>query len=508
MKKQVIVSAVTAALLGSVAVGCSGGAGTGTGGQGGAQPSAQGAGSDKPVRIEILRPGNALPKPEDNALKQALDKKLNIDLDISIVGTSDYKNQVNVRLAAGNYPDIFELDPGEIKAFADKGLLLDLTPYVAKMKSLTDFQGEEHFKRGFIAGKQYAIGRDANLPFNTFWIRKDWLDKLGLQPPATLDEFKAVAKAFADNDPDGNGKKDTFGLTGFEFDTFAPLYGAFGVGSPGTLYMKNGKLTDAVFDPAMKDALGYIKGLIDAGGVDLEFITNKNGLGMEKAYQGKAGIVYAGWQSIVRKDSEEKWKSVNKDAQWVQLASPRGPGGQYDASYDFGKAAQYFVISKAVEKDPAKLQKIIDYFNYLASPEGMTLVSYGIEGRHYKLTGGKVEPTELMDKEGGYFSVYQMAGRKELEYLSTRFPYAEKVLQFTNTQPRIHELNSYVYSYPPGFNKNDVDRFMKDELIKFIFGKRNLNEYDAFLQTMNQTFKHDAYMEQAAAQIKEKGALK
>ncbi|MEK3719033.1 extracellular solute-binding protein [Paenibacillus sp. FSL H8-0034] len=498
--------AMIAVLLGGITAGCS------AGGSQSAEKHTETTASDKvaekPVRIEVLKPGAGLPKHEEDALKQAIDKKLNIDLDMVMVGASDYKNKVNVRLAAGNYPDVFELDPGEIKAFADKGLLLDLTPYIPKLKTLIDFQGEDHFKSGWITGKQLAIGsisRDGNIPFNTFWIRKDWLDKLGLQPPSTLDEFKAVARAFTEQDPDGNGKKDTFGLTGFEFGAFSPLFGSFGVGSPGTLYLKNGKLTDALFDPGMKEALTYLKSLIESGGVDMEFITNKNGLAMEKAYQGKAGIIYAGWQSILRKDNEEKWKSVNPNAEWIQLASP---GGLSDASFDYGKASHLYVISKAAEKDPVKLQKILDFFNYIASPEGLNLVSYGIDGRHYKNIGGKIQPNELMDKEGGYFSLYQMAGRKEIEYLSIRFPYADKALQFTKDQRRINELNSNLYSYPDGFNKNDLERFTKDELIKFIFGKRPISEYDQFLAALKQNFKYDAYMEHAAALLKEQNMLK
>lgn len=44
-------------------------------------------------------------------------------------------------------------------------------------------------------------------------IRQDWLDNLGLKAPATLDEFEAVIRAFTEDDPDGNGKKDTYGFT-------------------------------------------------------------------------------------------------------------------------------------------------------------------------------------------------------------------------------------------------------------------------------------------------------
>lgn len=43
-------------------------------------------------------------------------------------------------------------------------------------------------------------------------IRQDWLDNLNLQAPQTTDELYTVAKAFTDNDPDQNGKNDTYGI--------------------------------------------------------------------------------------------------------------------------------------------------------------------------------------------------------------------------------------------------------------------------------------------------------
>ena len=43
-------------------------------------------------------------------------------------------------------------------------------------------------------------------------IRKDWLAKLGLKEPQTVDDLYTIAKAFTEQDPDGNGKKDTYGL--------------------------------------------------------------------------------------------------------------------------------------------------------------------------------------------------------------------------------------------------------------------------------------------------------
>ena len=67
------------------------------------------------------------------------------------------------------------------------------------------------------------------------WIRTDWLDKLGLQPPKTTNDVLSISKAFADRDPDGNNRKDTYGLAitkelfggSMGLEGFMAGYGAF-----------------------------------------------------------------------------------------------------------------------------------------------------------------------------------------------------------------------------------------------------------------------------------------
>ncbi|MDT2194410.1 hypothetical protein [Paenibacillus larvae] len=45
------------------------------------------------------------------------------------------------------------------------------------------------------------------------YVRKDWLDRLGLEPPVTIEEYEKVIEAFATQDPNGSGEQDTYGLS-------------------------------------------------------------------------------------------------------------------------------------------------------------------------------------------------------------------------------------------------------------------------------------------------------
>src|SRR5690606_33664828 len=63
-----------------------------------------------------------------------------------------------------------------------------------------------------VDGKIYGIPSWAPTEGSSFIIRKDWLDNLGLKVPTSYEELKKVAIAFTKDDPDKNGKQDTYGL--------------------------------------------------------------------------------------------------------------------------------------------------------------------------------------------------------------------------------------------------------------------------------------------------------
>ncbi|SDD08165.1 putative aldouronate transport system substrate-binding protein [Paenibacillus sp. UNCCL117] len=488
----------------SVLAGCGGG---------GAEPAAESSGDPgkagekkEPVKISITVEGSGLPTPQEDWIKQELDKRLNIDVSLTAIqGLNDYLNQMKVRSAAGNMPDLMMVDLVTLNDFAQKGLLLDLTPHLdSKLKQAKDFMGANLLKKGMVGGKYYAITRIADVPFSSYWIRKDWLNALNLKEPTTLEELYDVAKAFTEKDPDGNGKKDTYGFTGTEFSTFAPIFGAYGMGGPGSgiFYTKDKKLMNAYYDPAMPEALKYIQRLIGENLVDPQLMTNKGTMARDQAIQGKAGIAFMGWTDIGKQEFIQQYKTVNPKAEWVQIAPPKGPGGQYDSAFDAERPSRLYVIPKSAEKNPEKLQKIFELLNYVSSKEGNALVMYGIEGRHYNMKDGKIELTEAMAKEGNYFHYYQMTGRPNEEYLTVKFPQEEAYIKFALKLPRLNSIDSAILP-PAGYNAADADRYAKEELVKFVYGKRPLSEYPAFLKTMEDTFKYKLLIDEAQKRAKE-----
>ncbi|MDF2963750.1 MAG: transporter substrate-binding protein [Paenibacillus sp.] len=467
--------------------------------------------STGPVKLSIIETGSGLPSPDQDIIKKELDKALGTDLNLTVYASGDdYKNQLNVRMASANFPDLFAVDRQQLKQFSEQGLLLDLTPHMEKLKPTKDFIGEDSLKKGTMNGKIFAIAKTPQIPYNTYFIRKDWLDKLGMKVPATTEELLDAAKAFTEKDPDGNGKKDTFGMTGGKLGTFNTVFGAYGVGFEGTpsLYVRDNKLINALYDPGMKDALGFIKKLVDSGAVDPELMANSGLQHQQKAIKGQAGIIYIDWPNMTKEQFVEQIKAVNPKAEWVQVEAVKGPGGQqFDSAWDIGKTPGMYAIPKALEKNPEKLQKVFELLNYVSGKEGSPLVQYGVKGKHYNLEGNKVVPTDLMGKEGGYFWLYQFTGRPEMEYLQVKFAPQKPFIEFANKQPRIQALNGFV-DYPNGYNAADAGRYIEEELAKFIYGKRPLTEYDSFLKTLEGSMNYKAYLDGAQKQLKDLGYLK
>ncbi|MDR6551931.1 extracellular solute-binding protein [Paenibacillus qinlingensis] len=466
--------------------------------------------SGKPVKIDIIETGSGLPTPDQDIIKQELDKALNTEINLTVYASGDdYKNQLNVRMASANFPDLFAVDRQQLKQFSEQGLLLDLTPYMDKLKPTKDFIGDASLKKGALNGKTYAIAKSPTVPYNTYWIRKDWLDKLNLKVPTTPEELYNVAKAFTEQDPDGNGKKDTFGLTGSKFGAFEPVFGAYGIAYSGvpSLYVKDNKMVNSLYDPNMKDALGFIQKMVASGEVDPELMANTGTQHQQKAIKGQAGIVYLDWPNVTKDQFVEQIKAVNPNANWIQVEAMKGVGGQFVSGNDIGATAGMYAIPKSLEKSPEKLQKVLDLLNYVSGKDGSPLVQYGVKGKHYNLDGTKVVPTDLMGKEGGYFWLYQFTGRPEMDYLTVKFAPQSKFIEFASKQPRIEVLNGFV-DFPNGYNAADANRYIEEELSKFIYGKRPLSEYDSFIKTLEGSMNYKAYLDAAEKRIKELGYIK
>lgn len=510
MNKRNYASFTAIAVAAAALAGCGGG-----GGQPQASPGAEAGAPAGPVKISAFISGTGMPAEGEDFILQQLNKDLSMKLEFNVSAPTEYDQQLNIKIAGGSAPDLFSVSKAQLQTYAKQGLLLDLGPYLDKMPAVKAKLSAEDLNKGKVDGKLYAISKRAYLPMSGFWIRQDWLDKLGLKAPTTLDELTAVAKAFVEQDPDGNGKKDTFAFTGSGIgspdavnspSTFDVIFSAFGVATPGQFMIKDNKVVYSTTQPEMKQALTQIKTMIGQGLVDPEFMTNKGLAHRDKAFKGQAGIIYINWGEMVKDDAIAQYKAINPNAQWTQLDAIAGPAGKNQGYFDLGGTGGRYALPKSLEKQPEKLNKILEYINYITDDKGSALVMYGIEGTHYKKENGQIVALPDSSKTGYAFN-HQLTGRDELNYLKSKFSKVQKEIDFAANQPRIKTYTEFV-PLPEGVSLADKTRYETEEINKFIYGKRSLDEFDSFAKTIETNYQLPKYVQEAEKTLKSLGYIK
>ncbi len=236
----------------------------------------------------------------NNLWTRAYEKELGIKLKYDWVVNSDQGAQkINLTIASGDIPEFMTVNVTQMKQLAEADLMMDLTEVYEKyaspfMKELMTQDGPNGLDSAKIDGKLMAIPAVTATIDNAalIWLRTDWLKKLNLPAPQTMEDVFAIAEAFARQDPDGNGKPDTVGMIvdkDLSLEGFFNGYHAY----PG-IWVKDasGNLVYGDVQPEMKPALLKLQEMYKAGLLDKEFGVKDLGKASELTTAGKAGLVY------------------------------------------------------------------------------------------------------------------------------------------------------------------------------------------------------------------------
>lgn len=312
-------------------------------------------------------------------------------------GGTNYLNQLNMRIAAGEMPDVFTPFGGNEIDLAKNGAIVDLTELLPEYaphvwnnipQDVWDFvkasdpTGE---------GKIYWIPQVVTYARTAGMIRQDWLDKLGLEVPKTQEEFVEVLRAFKTEDPNGNGQADELPSGGRAearwMDHLFLMYGvALDEGFPDwDIY--NGELTYSAVTQNMRDALEFCAMLYKEGLIDTESLLNDKTTWDSKIYADKVGVYYH-WSEHVRLYLENALANANVKQQWTVLPAIEVPGYEGQSFYPQKtyKSAQWVLANNG---DEEKLMASLQLLNELYNPDNLETLYYGAEGMHYNVVDGQ-----------------------------------------------------------------------------------------------------------------------
>lgn len=225
------------------------------------------------------------------------------------VDPSQADAKLSTAIMSGDYPDVLLSTGAEYKNYVESGVIADITEAYEKYASdeLKAYMASDNnmaLESLYIDGKLYGLPKvsDPYSGAHVMWIRQDWLDNLGLEIPATTDELKEVAYAFTYNDPDGNGKDDTYGLAidginvlNDSVGNAEPIFRAFGsyLGKDGLTYIDNGSgeiVWGGADAESMKGALKLLQDMYAEGTLAKDFITMDQESVFSEAGSGRCGI--------------------------------------------------------------------------------------------------------------------------------------------------------------------------------------------------------------------------
>jgi len=457
---------------------------------------------------------------EDNVHTRWAKEKFGINFKVDwSVGTGEaYETRLRLLLNSNDkLPDVFTLsNPTLENQVVDSGKVMDIgeafEQYASPRLKELYAQYPEIWNTVSYDGRYYGLPTfNAVSSFSVLWIRQDWLDALDMEPPKTLEEMESVMEAFVNRDPDGNGQKDTIGLslslkkgvTAVK-DTYM-VSGDFLFGQAGIPTYWNegadGTLQYGSIQPTVKEGLITLNEWMSKGYLDKDAGIMDEAKAAESFVQGKSGMVFGPtWMATYPFNPEMKFD-------YRPIPVPAGIDGKMGFGSEPQSSVRFYF-----NKDFKHMDAFFEYLDAIMGPgfydPDSELANGWAEGYDYVMVDG--EPVYEQDQiPGGWIDVkkYSIYGndiqtpKKELEVMAKlgrgetpETPYEK----YFSARPKkwaeaAAVLETYLddaavfdaYTGPPTptmAQKGELLRKMENEtFMEIIYGQQSPDAFDAFV---------------------------
>lgn len=456
---------------------------------------------------------------------KAIEEKMGVDIEWLHPPVGQENEQFNLMIASQQLPDIIywgwtDVAGGPAKMIQDN-VIVRLNEIIEKSapnyKRVLD--SNDNIRRQVMMddGTYYMFARlfpnPESMSYNGFQIRKDWLDKLNLDIPTTIDEWYNVLTAFKNNIKSEDGEEIIpFLSMKTRFSAFSTAWGIRTGFYPDP---KTGKIKYGFIEPEFKDFLitmnkWYNECLIDSefASVDSKSFEAKVTSGIGGAYHGNISGNMGRFLNLM--------KDVDPEFNIVGVPWPIGPAGEPYSSHD--SLIRAFVGKGAAITTTTKhLEEVVKLLDFCYSEEGNILLNWGIEGESYVVENGKRKMTELITNNPNglptdqamirYASpgsdapaVCDHEARKFLIYLLPQQAEASKIWASGNNAllmpiitPNFEESNKFANIM------SEINTYTDEMLTKFVMGNESLDNFDKFVKTIEDMGIQEAIKIQQAA---------
>ncbi|MDO5349510.1 MAG: extracellular solute-binding protein [Lachnospiraceae bacterium] len=484
----------------SVITGCGNGSKETAASSGTETPAMQTNEKENRPKISIMLPLYYSEAPKaGNELEQKIMDFTGVEVEFIFTPSSTYNEKVNLMITSNDVPNVIGILDPKASVYvnaAQAGMFWGLNEYMDRTEYLKNHYDEQTLKNASINGELYGLPRGRPLTRDGIIYRKDWAEKLGLEieQPMTVDKIYEMIKAFATQDPDGNGVDDTYGvLVGvnesgmIRGDMTQMLDIAFGGGN-GWLE-QGGQLIPTFMTEAHKKTLNFMKRLYDEGLMNTDFATVQSSQFYELLDREKAGIYF---ETLT--DAHERLDTVvaqvqSRDPELAELEAADAKMEIFDTIYqiqdengELRACTQsgfngVFAIAKTSNKTEEDLLTVLNFFDKMDSPEGQAIIEWGIEGRHFEYVDGvatQTKDSQLFSSEvqpyWQLFCTNRVVDRSAIQgnvapMYTKVYAEMESLMPYAVYNP-IVPLISDTYS----INGSSLDKIIYDATTKYIMG--------------------------------------
>lgn len=442
---------------------------------------------------------------EDVPFLQELEKRTGVKVKYTMVtGDTDVINQkFNLMIASGNLPDIIDgvsrFSGGEASAVKN-GYILSLNDIMKKnapdyLKYLEEHPIVDKMVKtddGIYSSFPLIRGDDELTTYNGLFLRKDWLDELGLEVPVTIDEWHTVLTAFKEK----KGAEAPLLLDSTNTSYLSAFAGAFGI-SYG-YYQDNGTAKFGPAQPAFKDFLQTMQQWYAEGLIDKNYATSDSKARDAAMTTGKSGAMFAAVGGGIGKYLDIM-KNSNPEYDLVAAPFPTLVKGD---TPKFGFKSNYSNLNGAGISSTCKYPEIAAQFlNYGYTDEGHIFFNFGTEDVSYTMVNGEPTYTDLIMKNPDGLApsqamTYYLGASNRSSGMVQDLGYYHQYLSLPQQQNALKTwaatdaINNNMPPITPTDDQVDesgklttaINTYVSENVAKFIMGSQAIDQFDVYIE--------------------------
>ena len=319
--------------------------------------------------------------------------------------------------AAGTLPDIIgasdRITRPSFREWIDAGLIRSIPDDLSRWPYVDNWVSQPFAQQLAVNGSIYHIPRGTTLvPGNTsmgrgIFNRRDWREQLGIPVPETEEDFIAMWQAFTDGDMHGDGTR-VFGV--YPHNIGHMYYQTFiGHGNTGRHWVYiDGSMRIPAFEPSSLQLMSFWRRAFNYGLVNPDFLTDPDSTSITQFALGRAGTLLR----LVTPNHVfrvfQEWEALQPDIDFFDavelLTPPRIEGKDWVVSGGPGHWSETLINSRV---DDYTLERILDWFDWQMSPEGINFHNFGFYGQDFTIdaNGEIIILTDINPDTGRHFTV-------------------------------------------------------------------------------------------------------